>query len=176
MKRLVILVFSLLISTQVLSDTFINTVGSNDGVAISGFDTVAFFTEKKAIPGKPEFEHTYLGAKWLFSSQENLKLFKENPGKYMPEWGGQCAWCVSENCVSKKKLNGDFEFVDGKLYLFAFGTKSKNGAKDDFLYGRWNRDMRIRDGEKNWSELKRKIEEGVIVQPNSSNYTKTRYE
>jgi YHS domain-containing protein len=65
--------------------TYINTVGSDDGVAISGFDPVSFFTDKKSVAGSPEFEHVHEGAKWLFSNENNLKLFKENPDKYMPE-------------------------------------------------------------------------------------------
>jgi hypothetical protein len=52
----------LFLSTQALSQTFINTVGSDDSVAIAGYDPVAFFTEKKAVPGSREFEYVYLGA------------------------------------------------------------------------------------------------------------------
>lgn len=176
MKRLAIFILFLLTSTAILAETFINTVGSDDGIAIAGFDTVSFFTQKKAVLGRPEFEHAHLGATWRFSSEENLKLFKEDPDKYIPQWGGQCAWCVSENCVSKKKLNGEFEFIEGKLYLFSYGVKSRNSAKDDFLYGRVSRSLRIRDGDNYWPALKKRLEEGAIVQPNSSNYTKTRFE
>jgi len=176
MKRLVTLLFLFFLSTQAFAETFINTTGSDDKTAISGFDTVAFFTEKKAIPGKPGFEFSYLGAKWLFSSQENLNLFQKNPEKYMPEWGGQCAWAVSENLLSKKKITDSFEFINGKLYLFSFGNDSKDAAKNDFLYGRRRANMRIPDGDKNWLELKRKLKEGVIAQPNSSNYRKSRFE
>lgn len=176
MKRLVTLLFLFSLSTQSFAETFINTTGSDDKTAISGFDTVAFFTEKKAIPGKPGFEFSYLGAKWLFSNQENLNLFQNNPEKYMPEWGGQCAWGVSENGLSKKKISGSFEMINGKLYLFSFGNKSENSAREDFLYGRWPASRRIPDGDKNWPELKKKLEEGILVQPNSSNYTKTRFE
>ena len=178
MKRLAICLAFLLLSTQILAaETFINTVGSDDKTAISGFDTVAFFTEKKAILGKPEFEYSYRSAKWRFSSKENLKLFQENPEKFMPQWGGQCAWAVSESGgISSKKLSSSFEIIDGKLYLFAFGNRAASSARDSFLYGRWSASNRILDGDKNWPELKRKLEEGIVVQPNSSNYTKTRFE
>ena len=159
------------------TQTFVNTVGSDDKTAISGFDTVAFFTEEKAIRGSPAFEHSYRGAKWRFSNQEHLKLFQVNPEKFMPEWGGQCAWAVSESgSISPKKLSGSFEFIEGKLYLFAFGNRAADSARDSFLYGQWPADMRIRDGNKYWPELKRKLEEGVVVQPNSSNYRRSEFE
>lgn len=176
MKRLVTLLLLFFLSTHSFAETFINTTGSDDRTAISGFDTVAYFTEKKASPGKPEFEFNYHGAKWLFSSQENLNLFQKNPEKYMPEWGGQCAWGVSENGLSKKKINSGFELINGKLYLFSFGNTSENSAQDDFMYGRWRASRRIPDGDKNWPELKKKLEDGILIQPNSSNYKKTRFE
>ena len=176
MRNLALLFASLLLSACALAQTFVNTVGSDDGVAISSFDPVAFFTQKKAIVGKPEFSHAYLGAKWLFSSEENLKAFQATPEKYLPEWGGQCATCVSENCISTKKLSGDFEIVDAKLYLFAHGNQSKSQAKDAFVYGRTSKAMRIRDGDKYWSDLKRKLEDGSAVQPNATNYRRSRFE
>jgi YHS domain-containing protein len=176
MKRVVLFVLFLLISTTAAAATFINTTGSDDSVAIAGYDPVAFFTEQKAVRGKPEYVYTHLEAKWLFATQENLKTFQDNPGKYLPEWGGQCAWCVAENCVSQKKISGDFAVVDGKLYLFSFGNSARDGAKSDFLYGRYSTANRIRDGDMNWAEIKKKLEEGRIVQPNSTNYKKTRFD
>jgi YHS domain-containing protein len=176
MKRVVLFICFLLISTAAAAATAINTVGSDDSVAIAGYDPVAFFTERKAVQGKPEYAYTFMDAKWHFSSRDNLKLFQDNPGKYLPEWGGQCAWCVAENCVSQKKISGDFALLDGKLYLFSFGNSTRDGAKSDFLYGRYSTANRIRDGERNWVEIKKKLEEGQIVQPNSTNYKKTRFD
>jgi YHS domain-containing protein len=168
MKKLVSFLFFLFLSTQALAETFIITTGSDDKTAISGFDTVAFFTENRAVPGKPEFEFGYLGAKWIFSSQENLSLFQKNPEKYVPQGGGQCAWGVSENLISKKKFYGSFSFIDGKLYLFTGRHATDSGAKNDFINGRWPADRRIIDGDKNWPDLKKKLEEGKLVQGNSS--------
>lgn len=176
MKKAFLLLIALLFSTATFSQTFINTVGSDDSVAIGGFDTVAFFKEQKAVPGKPEFEHEYLGAKWRFSNEENLALFKADPEKYLPEWGGQCAWCVAENCISPKKISGDFAFVDGKLYLFSYGNGSKDEAKNDFMYKRGGSSPKIYWGNKNWPNLKQKLIDGAIVQPNASRYRKSRFE
>lgn len=176
MQKLAVFLASLLISISSHSQTSINVVGSDDNVAISSFDAVAFFTQKEAVAGKSELSHTHLGAKWLFSSADNLKAFQASPEKFVPEWGGQCALCVSENCVSEKKLSGDFALVDGKLYLFAYGNRSKSGPKDTFLYGRWSRAARVGDGEKSWPGLKAKLEDGTLVQPNSKNYRRTTFE
>lgn len=176
MNQLISLMFVLWMSSAAFAETYVNTTGSDDKTAISGFDTVSFFTTKAAMAGKPEFEATHFGAKWLFSSAENLKLFQENPEKYMPEWGGQCAWCVSENCLSKKKVDGSFEILSGKLYLFSPGTNKKSGALDDFMFGRWPTSQRILDGNKNWSALKNELEEGTRSQPDKSNYKKTKFD
>ena len=173
MKRVLVFFAALIFATVTFAAPFVNTTGSDDNTAISGFDTVAFFTEKKTIAGKPDFQFNYLGAKWLFSSQDNLNLFQKNPEKYMPEWGGQCAWAISENTLSNKKLSGSFEFIKGKLYLFSFGNTSADGAIDDFLYGRTKPGVRIPEGDKNWPEIKRQLEEGTLVQRNSRNYRKT---
>jgi hypothetical protein len=149
MKRLMSLLFCLLLSSAGLAETYINTTGSDDKTAISGFDTVSFFTAKKAVPGKPEFEFTHLGAKWLFSSAENMK---------------------------HKKVDGSFEFLSGKLYLFSPGNNKKSGALEDFMYGRWPQSRRVSDGQGNWSELKKKLEDGTLTQPNASTYRKTRFD
>lgn len=58
------------------------------GVAIKGHDTVAYFTEGRAIKGKAEFELTWEDARWRFANAANLDLFKNNPDKYAPKYGG----------------------------------------------------------------------------------------
>lgn len=176
MNRLISLPFCLLVSSAGIAETYITTTGSDDKTAISGFDTVSFFTEKKSVSGKTDFEFNYLGAKWLFSSAENMKLFQENPEKYMPEWGGHSTWCVSENCLSQKKVDGSFEFLDEKLYLFSPGNTKKKGALDDFMYGRWPRSRRVSDGQGHWGDFKKKLENGTLSQPNASTYRKTRFD
>ena len=58
------------------------------GVAIKGYDPVAYFTDAKPTKGKKNFEYQWQGAKWRFSSARNLELFKADPGKYAPQYGG----------------------------------------------------------------------------------------
>ncbi len=61
---------------------------NSEGVAIKGYDTVAYFTQGRPIPGNKEFHHMWENAMWFFSSQEHLKLFQDNPVKYAPQYGG----------------------------------------------------------------------------------------
>ena len=59
-----------------------------DGVALKGYDPVAYFTMGQPVKGQEEFMHEWQGARWLFSSSEHLALFQENPEKYAPQYGG----------------------------------------------------------------------------------------
>lgn len=86
------------------------------GTAIRGYDSVAYFTENKPVKGKEEFSTDWNGAKWLFASKENLNLFKANPEKYAPQYGGYCAYGVAvDNLVSIEP--DKFTIINGKLYL-----------------------------------------------------------
>ena len=58
------------------------------GVAIKGYDTVAYHTEGRAVKGNKEFSYTWNDAKWYFNSKENYELFVEDPERYMPQYGG----------------------------------------------------------------------------------------
>lgn len=58
------------------------------GVAIKGYDTVAYFTMQKPVKGSDEYSLEWNGATWLFSSREHLDMFAKNPEKYAPQYGG----------------------------------------------------------------------------------------
>ena len=58
------------------------------GIAIKGYDTVAYFTMGKPVKGDRQFAHEWNGASWLFSSKEHLELFVAGPEKYAPQYGG----------------------------------------------------------------------------------------
>jgi YHS domain-containing protein len=91
-------------------------VYEKNGVAINGYDPVAYFTESNAVEGKEAFSYVWNDTKWLFSSQGNLDTFKANPAKYAPQFGGFCAFGVSENHKSPTDPNA-WTIVDDKLYL-----------------------------------------------------------
>ena len=64
----------------------INT--DTEGLAIKGYDTVAYFTEGKPLRGSEKLTYQWMGAEWRFASAEHLELFKSNPKKYAPQYGG----------------------------------------------------------------------------------------
>lgn len=95
---------------------FANYNVDNANVAIHGYDTVAYFTDGKPTKGNSEFEHVWEDARWTFSSATNLELFKANPQRYAPQFGGYCAGGLAVG----EYANGDpelYTIVDGKLYF-----------------------------------------------------------
>ena len=65
------------------------------GVVLYGYDPVAYFTEKAAVKGDEKYKASYKGATFYFASEANKKLFKKDPAKYAPQYGGYCAMAVS---------------------------------------------------------------------------------
>jgi len=90
--------------------------GGRTDAAINGYDTVAYFSVGKPVMGKDAFVHEWMGAKWKFASQANLDLFKANPEKYAPQYGGYCAYGVAQGYLVKVEPD-QFTVRDGKLYL-----------------------------------------------------------
>ena len=94
-----------------------------NGLAISGYDPVAYFTMGRPAPGSPAFEQRWNGATWRFASAENRDRFNANPEAFAPAFGGYCAWAVSQNYLAP----GDplyWRIVDGRLYL-NFNARAK---------------------------------------------------
>lgn len=90
--------------------------GGRTDTAINGFDTVAYFTVGKPVRGQDGFVTEWMGAKWKFSSQANLDLFKASPEKYAPQYGGYCAYGVAQGNLVKVDPD-QFTIREGKLYL-----------------------------------------------------------
>lgn len=111
----------LLISGTLQAAPAINTLtggffGGRSDTAIRGYDTVAYFTVGAPVKGKDAYTTTWKGAKWKFASPANLALFKANPEKYAPQYGGYCAYGVAvDDLVSIEPEQ--FTVMDGKLYL-----------------------------------------------------------
>ena len=117
-----------------------------DGVAIKGYDTVAYFTENRAMKGNPEFSHFWRDAKWYFANADHRDLFAADPEHYAPQFGGFCALGISKG----KAVAADPEawtIVDGKLYM-----KFSEDAR-----GRWrkDKDKAIEKAKENWTELQK---------------------
>ena len=93
------------------------------GLAIRGYDPVAFFTEGRPVAGSPDHQLEWQGAQWRFASAQSLAAFAADPARYAPQFGGYCAWAVSQGYVAP----GDpeqWKIVDGKLYL-NFNARAK---------------------------------------------------
>lgn len=113
-------------------------------LAIEGYDAVAYFTENRAIEGDAEFELEWKGANWRFASAANLAAFRENPEMYAPQYGGYCAFAVSQNSTAGIDPS-QFTVHNGKLYL-NYNKKIK---------ARWklNKDRFIVDADRYWPQL-----------------------
>jgi YHS domain-containing protein len=118
--------------------------GTFSNLALSGYDTVAYFTEQRPVKGDKAFTHTYMGATWQFSSAANREKFVSAPDKYAPQYGGYCAWAVSQGYTA----SGDpqrWKVVSGKLYL----------NYDIDVQKKWETDIAgfIAKGNKNWPSV-----------------------
>lgn len=117
------------------------------GVALHGYDPVAYFTVGKPTLGKAEFSTVYNQATYRFSSKKNLEMFKATPAKYAPQFGGYCAFGVSVGA----KFDGDpllWKIVDGKLYV----------NLDENIAAAFNKDVAgaLVKANANWPEVKSK--------------------
>lgn len=100
-----------------------------NGIAIRGYDTVAYFTQGKPVEGTEKFSTEWEGATWRFSSQENLELFTTDPEKYAPQYGGYCAYGVAQDSLVKIEPD-QWTIYDDKLYL-NYNAKLNNEWKKD---------------------------------------------
>jgi YHS domain-containing protein len=87
------------------------------GLAIKGYDPVAFHKEGKAVKGSSSYELNWKDAKWRFASAENKDLFESNPERYAPRYGGYCAWAVSQGYTASVDPKNAWNIVDDRLYL-----------------------------------------------------------
>jgi YHS domain-containing protein len=86
------------------------------GVAIHGYDPVAYFTQNQPVKGDARWAHAHEGATYWFASDEHRKAFAAAPQQYAPQYGGYCAYGVSQGAKPDVDPNA-FAIVDGKLYL-----------------------------------------------------------
>ena len=115
------------------------------GVAIEGYDPVAYFTMNKAVKGSKEFVYDWLGATWYFASAKHRGLFAADAIKYAPQYGGNCSSQVTEGDVAAVNPEA-WRIVDGKLYLIF----SKDGL------AKWEQDARsnIAKADAQWERIK----------------------
>ncbi len=128
--------------------TFTNT----EGVAIGGYDPVAYFTDSAAVPGKPEFSTRHDGATWWFASAEHRTMFIESPERYAPAYGGWCAYGMAEGYAAETDPVNGWTIHDGKLYL----------NWDASISAQWNADRAalLQRSESHWPTVNSQLENG----------------
>jgi YHS domain-containing protein len=110
-------------------------------LALDGYDAVAYFKTGQPAKGSAQHAFAWNGATWQFASAENKAAFEASPQAYAPQYGGYCAWAVSEGYTAK----GDpshWRVVDGKLYLNYNASVQKSWEK--------NIPGHIAKGDRNW--------------------------
>lgn len=110
-------------------------------VAVGGYDPVAYFTEGRPVRGSSQFRITHEGYEYRFASAQNLAAFRADPSRYLPQYGGYCAWAVAHGYTAPGNPN-NWRIVDGRLYL----------NYNDDIQQRWERDIPgfIRSADANW--------------------------
>lgn len=124
-----------------------------NGIAIGGYDVVAYFETGKPEKGTDSFKSNYDGVTYLFASAQRQKLFELNPLKYVPQYNGYCALAVSYG----KKVSIDpqtYKVSNGKLYLFYNGKTSRGKVNS---IETWNKseDRLLRKADALWPEVKK---------------------
>lgn len=144
MKRFLVSVVLALSATVAFaqSKTLLNL--DKSGLAIQGYDPVAFFGDSKPVKGKAELGLRHNGALYYFATKENRAAFKADPAKYEPAFGGYCAYGVSRGKLVEIDPDA-FQIVDGKLLL-----QYSKGVRGDF-----NKDVKgnLANANANWPTL-----------------------
>lgn len=149
LRRLFVVIFAAAILSgcaarpgEVSQTTPVAEVNAQMGVALKGYDAVAYFNRGTAVKGDERFSHPWRGITWRFSSEENRSLFAANPEAYAPRYGGYCAYAMSRGMIADISPAA-WAVVDGKLYL------NNNG----FAHQLWNasRSENIAAADQNWS-------------------------
>jgi YHS domain-containing protein len=141
------IVLMLATETPAIAEDVVNT-GYFGDVAIKGYDTVAYFTQHKAVKGSDKFAYHWLGADWYFASAENRELFRREPVRYAPQYGGYCADGVSAGTITTNIDPKAWRIIDGKLYL-----SYDPGAADGLVKNH----SKVVNSQKYWPEVKRTL-------------------
>lgn len=115
--------------------------------AIHGYDPVAYFKEGKPVKGDKHYVYSWKGTNWYFANQQYLEIFKADPLKFAPQYGGYCAYGMADGHKAPTEPAA-WTIVDDKLYL--------NYNKNVQVLWQKNREEYIKTANANWPELKDK--------------------
>ncbi|MGE0767364.1 MAG: YHS domain-containing (seleno)protein [Hyphomicrobiaceae bacterium] len=119
-------------------------VFTRGGLAVSGYDPVAYFTDGKPVKGNPAIPFDFAGAKYLFASEANRAAFQKEPAKYAPQYGGYCAWAVAHGAKADADPNA-WTIHNGRLFLNLDRSVQKSWVK--------NLPANIARADANWPKL-----------------------
>lgn len=136
MKQIILLLtfFSLsLVALAQKSAINFNYNVDKSGIAIKGYDPVSYMYGEEPVKGNKNYAFTINGVTYLFTNAKNRDMFKMNPEKYEPAYGGWCAYAMG-NSGEKVEIDPEtFKIIEGKTYLF-YNFYFTNTLKD------WNKD------------------------------------
>lgn len=120
-------------------------VFTENGLAIRGYDPVAYFTEGRPVPGDPAFTAEWNGAQWRFASRENRDRFLADPEAYAPQYGGFCAWAVAAKGKLYSTQPSNWTIHEGRLYL----------NYNDDVQKRWLQDIPgfVAEADRRWPQI-----------------------
>jgi YHS domain-containing protein len=144
MKRVITFLASLVFVANLAFAGDLVNADVNSKIALHGYDPVAFFTISKATKGNPGIAAEYHGYRYIFASEENKAIFERQPEKYLPAYGGYCAYGVSIGQFFPVEID-TWEIVDGRLIL-----QFSDDIKHEFAK---NKTANFRKAEANWPKL-----------------------
>jgi len=123
------------------------------GVAIGGYDPVAYFTDTRALEGRPEFSAEWQGAVWRFVSAAHRDLFLADPVRYAPRYGGWCAYGVTKGVAAEADPVEGWTLYDGRLY-FAYDAGTR---------ARWSQDIagNLAEADARWPAIEAGLLDGT---------------
>ena len=135
----------LVAATLSMADAAKPTYATGQGIAIDGYDAVAYLTDQKAVNGTAAHAFDWNGAKWLFATAAHRDAFAQDPAKYAPQYGGYCAYGISRGYKAVIDPRS-FTVIDGKLYLNYNAQVQETWRKDTAGY--------IRKADTQWPKVK----------------------
>jgi len=147
--KLYLSILFLIVSTSLFSQK--NSYNIQKGYVAEGYDVVTYF-KNKAVKGDKKFTTEYDGVKYKFASKENLETFKKSPEKYIPAYGGYCAYAIGAKGDKVSIDPKTFEIRDGKLYLF-YNSWGINTLE---MWKKEGAETLKKQADKNWQKINKK--------------------
>jgi YHS domain-containing protein len=151
MKKFVLLIIATLFSILITNaQTALRSKQYNieNGLALNGYDPVAYFNQNKAMEGNKSIKATVEGLTYYFSTTSNKDLFLKDFRKYEPQYGGWCAYAMGSSGEKVEIDPETFKIINGKLYLFYHSWVNNTLTK-------WNEDEKNlkNKADSNWQKL-----------------------